>query len=226
MHPHAHAQVHQREVIKELANARVTPTVLATMTVVELVLAGVTVMDAHSILVHLQDRPSAAGTSADSLALLRPDSGLTSVERKLDETLTKLNQALQVQNPDSRHALSVFQSNIARTELQSSGDSSHGSSEISSTGSHQPPYDSDVLIETGAAVSLQQVLAKAENMAASKIVAGMRGLHTRRELRKGHTARFTDGEREVKIQARKQRISSADRCVTEGYVQIIGGACM
>ena len=45
-----------------------------------------------------------------------------------------------------------------------------------------------------------------EDEAATKITAGMKGMHTRSELAKGNAGRFADGARSDKIAARKQRI--------------------
>jgi hypothetical protein len=44
-----------------------------------------------------------------------------------------------------------------------------------------------------------------QDAAASKITAGVKGLHTRKQLKAGNVERFTDGDRERKINDRKQR---------------------
>ena len=43
-----------------------------------------------------------------------------------------------------------------------------------------------------------------QDAAASKITAGVKGLHTRKQLKAGNVERFKDGDRERKIEKRKQ----------------------
>ena len=45
-----------------------------------------------------------------------------------------------------------------------------------------------------------------EDEAAAKIAAGMKGMVTRKELKAGNIDRYTDADRETKIEARKKRI--------------------
>ena len=54
---------------------------------------------------------------------------------------------------------------------------------------------------------LQVKQGMSEDEAAAKIAAGMKGLHTRKELAKGNSARFADADRGAKIEARRQRLT-------------------